>query len=350
MEAIWQEYRNFIAPLLIVVVLFSSLWMTNQWLGRRKPSDNWRLNRQIIVIALWLIAALGLLLVLPLEASTRDQLIGLFGLVITALLTLSSTTFVANGMAGWMLRAVRSFSPGDFIRVGDQFGRVTERGFLHTEIQTEDRDLTTLPNMYLITNPYTVVRASGTIVSSRVSLGYDQPGITIEEALLDAARITGLKDPYVLVDELGDFAVTWRVSGFLEEPGLLLSTRSRLNQAILEVLHGQRIEIVSPTYMNQRQLEPGKPVIPHIVQSTAGHEAEAPEARIFDKANAAETREAMRREHHRLKEQLAELKSTSSPEGEASREALEMRMRYTEYRIDALGKLLDGERDGTGDG
>ena len=167
-ETIWQEYRNFIAPLLVVIVLFGGLWITNQWMGRRKPGDNWRLNRQIIVIALWLIAALGLLLVLPLEASTRDQLIGLFGLVITALLTLSSTTFVANGMAGWMLRSVRSFSPGDFIRVGDQFGRVTERGFLHTEIQTEDRDLTTLPNMYLITNPYTVVRASGTIVSARV--------------------------------------------------------------------------------------------------------------------------------------------------------------------------------------
>ena len=193
-----------------------------------------------------------------------------------------------------------------------------------------------------------MVRASGTIVSARVSLGYDQPGITIEEALLDAARITGLKDPYVLVDELGDFAVTWRVSGFLDEPALLLSTRSRLNQAILEVLHGQRIEIVSPTYMNQRQLEAGKPVIPQIVQSTAGQETEAPEARIFDKANAAETREAMRHEHHRLKKQLAELKSTASPDEEASREALEMRMRYTEYRIDALGKLL--ERDGAGDG
>ena len=153
----------------------------------------------------------------------------------------------------------------------------------------------------------------------------------------------------MLVDELGDFAVTWRVSGFLAEPTLLLSTRSRLNQAILEVLHGQGIEIVSPAYMNQRQLEAGKPVIPQIVQSTAGPEAEAPEVRIFDKANAAETREAMRREHHRLKEQLEALKSTTSADGETSRKALEMRMRYTEYRIDALGKLLEEDKDGNGD-
>jgi len=57
----------------------------------------------------------------------------------------------------------------------------------------------------------------------------------------------------------------------------------------------------------------------------------------------------MRREHHRLKEQLAELKSSASPEGEASREALEMRMRYTEYRIDALGKLLQRDEGAKGD-
>ena len=63
---------------------------------------------------------------------------------------------------------MRNFRPGDFVRVGERLGRVTERGLFHTEIQTEDRDLTTLPNLYLVTNPVTVVRASGTIVSTTV--------------------------------------------------------------------------------------------------------------------------------------------------------------------------------------
>ena len=30
------------------------------------------------------------------------------------------------------------FHPGDFIRIGEQFGRVTEKGLLHTEIQSEE--------------------------------------------------------------------------------------------------------------------------------------------------------------------------------------------------------------------
>ena len=46
--------------------------------------------------------------------------------------------FIGNVMAGLMLRAVRNFRTGDFVRVEKHFGRVTERGLLHTEIQTED--------------------------------------------------------------------------------------------------------------------------------------------------------------------------------------------------------------------
>ena len=78
--------------------------------------------------------------------STRGQIITLMGLVITGVIALSSTSFVANIMAGLMLQVVKSFKPGDFVRVGEYFGRVTERGLFHVEIQTEDRDLTTLPN------------------------------------------------------------------------------------------------------------------------------------------------------------------------------------------------------------
>ena len=63
-----------------------------------------------------------------------------------------------------MLKAVRSARPGDFITVADLTGRITEMGLLHTEVQTEFRDLVTVPNMYMVTQPMQVVRASGTII------------------------------------------------------------------------------------------------------------------------------------------------------------------------------------------
>jgi len=58
----------------------------------------------------------------------------LLGNVLTGVIAFSSTTFVANMMAGLMLRSVKSFTPGDFIEAGDYFGKATERGLFHTEI------------------------------------------------------------------------------------------------------------------------------------------------------------------------------------------------------------------------
>jgi len=132
-----------------------------------------RVIRQLLSVAVIIFANVALVLALPFDSATRGQLLSLFGLVVTAVIALSSTTFVSNAMAGLMLRYVGGFHPGDFIRVGEQFGRVTEKGLLHTEIQSEDRDLVTLPNLFIMTQPVRVVRSSGTLISADVSLGYD---------------------------------------------------------------------------------------------------------------------------------------------------------------------------------
>ncbi|MEO1130885.1 MAG: mechanosensitive ion channel domain-containing protein, partial [Planctomycetota bacterium] len=130
-------------------------------LRRGKPSLERRLPRQITMLVLTLLAVIVVVLAIPDEESVaggisdeaRSSLLSLLGLGITALITLSSTTLAANAMSGIMLRATAPIRGGDWIRVGEHFGRVTERGLFHTEIQTEDRDLLSLPNLYLATNP-----------------------------------------------------------------------------------------------------------------------------------------------------------------------------------------------------
>ena len=68
-----------------------------------------------------------------------------------------------------MLRAINNFRLGDFIEVeGEHFGRVTEIDLFHTEIQTKDRDLLTLPNLFLITHPVKVIHASGTMIGCEI--------------------------------------------------------------------------------------------------------------------------------------------------------------------------------------
>ncbi len=109
--------------------------------------------RQLLLLCLTVIITVLVFLAMPISEGMKGQLFNLLGIAITATIALSSTTFVGNAMAGFMLKAIDGIEPGDFIKVGDHVGRVSEQGLLHTEIQTEDRDLTTLPNLYLVTTP-----------------------------------------------------------------------------------------------------------------------------------------------------------------------------------------------------
>lgn len=292
-----------------------------------------RRSRQLVLLAIIAVCVVLTIIALPVPDSTQDQLLSLVGLVTTAVIGLSSTTFVAHVIAGFMLRSTKSFKVGDFLKIGDHFGRVTERGLMHTEIQTEDRDLTTLPNLHLITHPYTVVRASGTIVSAEVGLGYGVHHAVLEPLLLSAAGQAGLGEPFVRVMSLDDFTVTYRVSGLLSDPRQLITTRSRLHQAVLDTLHGRGIEIMSPSFMAQRPQPGGAQEIPVSVRKKDRAEPKATaEGVAFDKADAAtEKEQAVVSLVEQIKQCEADLKTADAQAKPALQEQLEsLKQRATE--------------------
>jgi len=274
----------------VFVVLGLGHWLL---LARHPDMGNEkRFPRQLILLGATLAGVLLILLVMPIDAGTRGQVIGLLGLLISGLLAFSSTNVLGNLMSGVLLRMTKPFRLGDFVRVGEHFGRVSERGLFDTEIQTQNRDLVSLPNTYLVSNPVTTIRSSGTIVSTELSLGFDVHHAQIEPLLLQAASASGLQDAFVHVLEIGNFAVTYRIAGFVEDTKRLLTSRSDLCRAVLDALHGADIEILSPTYMVQRPLAATARVIP-VPLSTAAvkpvtEASEAPEELLFDKAEQAE--------------------------------------------------------------
>ncbi|MBB6429664.1 mechanosensitive ion channel family protein [Algisphaera agarilytica] len=294
-----------------------------------------RRSRQLVLLAVVAVCVVLTIIALPLPVSTREQLLSLVGLVTTAVIGLSSTTFVAHAMAGFMLRSTKSFHVGDFLKIGDHFGRVTERGLMHTEIQTEDRDLTTLPNLHLITHPYTVVRASGTIVSAEVGLGYGVHHAVVEPLLLSAARQIGLGEPFVRVMALNDFSVTYRVSGLLKDPQQMLTTRSRLHNAVLDTLHGNEIEIMSPTFMVQRPQPNHSSEIPESVRKKDRVTPKATAEDVaFDKAEAASEKEkevlTLAEKIKRLEGELREADSDQKPQISEKIEQLKERAEQVE--------------------
>ncbi len=344
------DFREFVPLLAVLAIVSGLLWFVNWLMLKRRKGlgAETQLPRQLLMIGLTAVGLLLIVLVFPMSDNTRGQVLSLIGVVLTAVIALSSTTFVANIMAGLMLRVVKSFRPGDFIRIAEQFGRVTERGLFHTEIQTEDRNLTTFPNLYLVTNPVTVVRSSGTIVSAELSLGYDLPHSRIEELLKEAARQTDLEEPFVQVRELGDFSVTYRVAGFLTNVKLLLTARSDLRKNVLDVLHAHGVEIVSPAFMNQRRLPEDGKVIPDEVklhpQKQSVEPEEAPENLIFDKAEEAEELENLRKEYSELNERLENLKKERKSADEAESSRLDAEIVALESAAERLAKKIEAAR------
>ncbi len=293
LESILGLLRDWLPALITVLVAIVVVSLAYRLLfKRRDPLSGSRISRQLFIAALIGIFLVVVILELPIGDAPRGQLLSLLGILVTAAIALSSTTLLGNAMAGLMLRSVRNFKPGDFIIVDSHRGRVSELGLLRTEIQTDKRNLTTLPNLYLINNPVTVVRPSGTFIAATVSLGYDVPRHSVEACLAEAAENAGLTDPFVFVLELGDFSITYQTAGFLEEVKYLISAESKLRECMLDALHDAGIEIVSPTFMNQRQLPADRRFIPRdarqIVQKPAAEEAR-PEELMFDKAEVAES-------------------------------------------------------------
>ncbi|MCF8198863.1 MAG: mechanosensitive ion channel family protein [Sulfuritalea sp.] len=300
-----------------------------------------KLPRQVTVMALAMVGVVMAILALPVGEETKGHLLSLLGLLLTAIIAMSSTTLASNAMAGLMLRAMRSFRTGDFVRVGTHFGRVTEIGLFHTEIQTSNRDLTALPNAFFVSNPATVVRHSGTIIETTLSLGYDVPHHRAEELLLKAAKSTGLEDPFVLILELGNFSITYRIAGFLSETKRLVSAGTVLRREVLDTLHRAGVEIASPTLMSQRRLGEGEKLLPkERIGYREKRERSLPEDIVFDKAEEAERFEQLRIDRKELVQQLKDLESSRGDAPEEERKEVEADIASIRLQLEDIDRFL----------
>ncbi|WP_373091979.1 mechanosensitive ion channel domain-containing protein [Zhongshania sp.] len=295
-------------PFAVVIGLLFATWLFTRkvFAVQKSHGADTRYREQGSRLAFRLSGLLLAISTIPMNGELRGQLLSLVGLLMSAAIALSSTSVMGNLMAGFMLRTVNSFRAGDYIEFRGELGRVSQRGLLHVEFQNETSELVTVPNLLLVQEPYNVVRASGTVVSAEVSLGYDVDRRDIETALLRAIEAAELENGFVQIRNLGDFSVNYRASGWLKEAALLVSARSRLRGKILDALHDAGIEIVSPSFMNQRPLPaelkfiPKRKVTRQPDEDRSGHAEEI----LFSKAEVASAVEQLQGKIKKLKDQL----------------------------------------------
>ncbi len=351
---LFGTFLPFLATVALVVVFlaFANWFLKRRW----KDDPNAQFRFQLIMLALTFAGVLTIVVALPVNDALRGQLLSLIGILLSAAIALSSTTFIGNIMAGIMLKIVKSAKPGDFITVAELTGRITEMDLLHTEIQTEFRDLVTVPNLYMVTQPLKVVRASGTIITAEVSLGYDVAHARANEVLCGAAGDAGLREPFVQVRELGDFSVVYRVAGLLDKVTSLITARARLRAAMLDALHAAGIEIVSPNFMNTRALADDVRFMPAGRRERRRPSAEAlPEELAFDKAEQAATVSRLRTRLAGLDSAIAEaadddaLERLNAERGELAEELTRIEARIEEAEAIDAGEIeAPADRDPPG--
>ncbi len=194
---------------------------------------------------------------LPGSSSPAFQGISVF---LGVLLSLGSSSAVANIVAGVVLTYMRPFKEGDRVRISDTTGDVLEKTLLVTRIRTIKNVEITVPNAMVlgshIINYSATAQADGLILNTTVTIGYDAPWRQVHELLKAAAKKTEYvskdKEPFVLQTALNDFYVAYELNAYTSIPNKMAVIYSLLHQNIQDCFNEAGVEIMSPHYSSLR--------------------------------------------------------------------------------------------------
>jgi small-conductance mechanosensitive channel len=175
--------------------------------------------------------------------------------------SLGSSSVIANLMAGYTMIYRRAFKVGDRIVVKDLTGDVTDIRLMVTHLRTVKNEEIVVPNSDIlgshVINYSTLARSRGLILHTTVGIGYETPWRQVEAMLrLGAERTTGLLKepaPFILQKALGDFAVTYELNAYCDDPQKMGRLYTAMHQNILDVFNEHGVQIMTPAYEGDPQ-------------------------------------------------------------------------------------------------
>jgi len=203
-----------------------------------------------------LIIALTIVVVFPYLPGSDSPAFQGVSIFVGVLLSLGSTTAVANVVAGIVITFTRAFRIGDYVRISDTEGKIIERTAFVTRIRTPKNVEVSMPNASIMSdkviNYSTQAKKSGITLHTGITIGYDVPWPKVQELLLAAARtcehIEEEPTPFVLQTSLDDNYVAYELNAFTRRADLRPRIYSELHANILDAFHTAGVEITSPHY------------------------------------------------------------------------------------------------------
>ena len=179
------------------------------------------------------------------------------------IISLGSSTLIANLMAGLVITFMRPFRVGDRIKLNDTMGDIIEKTPLVTRVKTPKNEIVTVPNSFVMSSMTTNYSSSaqeyGLIIHSDVTFGYEVPWQQVHQLLIQAALATPHIEteprPFVLQTKLDDWYVVYQINAYTRHPEQMALIYSSLHQNIQDLFNEAGIEIMSPHFMGVRQTD-----------------------------------------------------------------------------------------------
>lgn len=218
------------------------------------PAEYAAPTRQILSFFLILFAMVLVAPYLPGAGTQAFQAVTLF---VGVLVSLGSSTAVANLIASFVLQYMRAFRTGDTVEIGGHVGTVTAVQMFSTRIRTLGNEEIAIPNTVVLTSAMkNYSRCEHVALRGSVSIGYDVPWPRVHEALLQAAgrmdEVLGEPKPFVIQRSLDDFYVSYELLAYTKEVTRLPVLTGKLNEKIRETFDAAGIEILSPAQLQLR--------------------------------------------------------------------------------------------------
>ena len=230
------------------------------WLER----DTVRPTRRIFSFIVWVFALAMAYPYLP--GAQTDAFKGL-SVLVGLMLSLGGASVIGQAFSGIILMYVRLFRRGDYVRIGEHEGTVTELGMFATRIRSglgEEISISNATVLASTTKNYSrAVPGTGFVVDTVVTIGYSTPWRQVEAMLKEAARrteeIVPKPEPIVRQTGLSDFYVEYRLIAYspAERPVLRAEVLHRLHGHIQDVFNEHGVQIMSPHYM----MDPPQPQV-----------------------------------------------------------------------------------------
>ena len=225
--------------------------VTVQWMSE----DTARPTRKLSQALLWVFA---IAMAYPYFPGSNTEAFKGLSVLVGIMLSIGGAGVVGQAASGLIMIYSRVLREGEYVKVDEIEGWVTEVGIFSTKMRTSNGEEVNVPNALIgsstTVNSTRLTEGNALVMQTTVMIGYNTPWRQVHALLMRAAESTpGLRSvpkPFVSQSALSDFYIEYQLCAQVDRPEIRRITMTALHANIQDVFNEFGVQIMSPHYEN----------------------------------------------------------------------------------------------------